>query len=209
MDDSKAYSSDIAFTPSVKAVQTRKGSRAANAQREANGAWPTVITPDLAAYIAAQTSVMLATASAAGQPYVQHRGGPAGFLHVLDENTIAFADFTGNRQFITTGNLAENPRVCLFLMDYSRRRRIKLWGKAQVIEGDDALIGKLMPENYKARGGQAIVFTLEAWDSNCPQHIPQRFEAVDAQAALDERDARIAALEAEAAALREKIESGA
>lgn len=131
-----AFSSDVAFTPAVKAAQDRKGSRRAYARQEQGDGWATTITPDLAAYISAQTSIFLATASAEGQPYIQHRGGPAGFLHVLDERTIGMADFTGNRQFITTGNLAENPRAHLFLIDYTRRTRVKIWGTARIVEGD-------------------------------------------------------------------------
>src|SRR6266478_173156 len=198
-----AYPSDMAFTPSVKAVQTRKGSRSSYARMEEGGSWRTRITPDLASFIAAQTSVLLGTASADGQPYIQHRGGPAGFLRVLDENTIGFADFAGNRQYITLGNLAENSKAYLFLIDYAHRRRIKLWGEARAVEGDAELMARLMPEGYKARPEQVILFTVSAWDSNCPQHIPQRFEAADVAAALAERDARIAVLEAEMRMLRE------
>ena len=196
------YASDIAFTPSVKAVQSRKGSRHSYAQMEEKGSWATTITPDLSQFIAAQTSIFMATANAEGQPYIQHRGGPPGFLKVPNDKTIAFADFTGNRQFITQGNLAVNAKAYLFLIDYMHRRRIKIWGEARVIEDNPELTAKLMPENYKARPEQAILFTIGAWNSNCPQHIPQRFEAAAVAAALAERDRRIAALEAELAALR-------
>jgi predicted pyridoxine 5'-phosphate oxidase superfamily flavin-nucleotide-binding protein len=181
----------------VKAIQARKGSRQSYAHMEEGGSWQTRITPDLAAFIAAQTSVFLATANAEGQPYIQHRGGPAGFLHVLDDKTIAFVDFVGNRQFITQGNLTENPKAHLFLMDYAHRRRIKIWGTARVVEGDAALIADLMPKDYRARPEQVLLFTVVAWDMNCPQHIPQRFEAADVAAALAEKDKRIAELEAE------------
>jgi hypothetical protein len=194
--------SDIAFSPSVKAVQTRRGSRAAYARQEAAGGWDRTITPDLAAILVGQTSLFLATASAEGQPYIQHRGGPAGFLQVLDDRTIGFADFAGNRQYITTGNLAENPRAHLFLIDYARRARVKIWGTARVVEDDPALVERLMPPGYRARADQAILFTVAAWDRNCPQHIPQRFEAADVAAALAARDARIAELEEEIARLR-------
>jgi predicted pyridoxine 5'-phosphate oxidase superfamily flavin-nucleotide-binding protein len=203
MDTAHGYSSDVAFTPTVKTVQARKGSRQAYARMEEKGGWQTRITPELADFIAAQTSVFLATASADSQPYIQHRGGPAGFLRLLDDKTLAFADFAGNRQYITQGNLAENPRAYLFLIDYAHRRRIKIWGKARVVEGDAELTVKLMPEGYKARPEQVILFTVVAWDSNCPQHIPLRFEAADVAAALAERDQRIAALEAEIKTLRE------
>lgn len=187
--------SDIAFTPTVKALQARKGSRGSYARMEALGGWDDVITPDLKAELEAQVSVMLATANAEGQPYVQHRGGPPGFLHVLDQHTIAFADFAGNRQYITQGNLAENPRAFLFLIDYARRRRTKIWGRARVVEGDDALLARLMPAGYAARPEQVVLFEVQAWDRNCPQHIPQRFDAADVQAALQARDERIAELE--------------
>jgi predicted pyridoxine 5'-phosphate oxidase superfamily flavin-nucleotide-binding protein len=196
-------SSDVAFTPAVKAVQARKGSRDAFAQMEERGSWQTQITPELAAFIAAQNSVFLATASRDGQPYIQHRGGPPGFLRVLDDRTVAFVDFAGNRQYITQGNLAENPKAYLFLMDYAQRRRVKVWGQARVVEDDAELTASLMPQGYKARAEQVILFTVTAWDTNCRQHIPQRFEAADVAAALAERDQRIAALEAENRRLRE------
>jgi predicted pyridoxine 5'-phosphate oxidase superfamily flavin-nucleotide-binding protein len=196
------YASDVAFTPSVKAVQSRKGSRRAYEHMEQGGSWETRITPDLARFIAAQTSVFLASANAEGQPYIQHRGGPPGFLHVIDEATIAFADFAGNRQYITQGNLADNPRAYLFLIDYAHRRRVKIWGEARVVEGDGELTAMLMPEGYKARPEQVILFTVSAWDTNCPQHIPQRFDAADVAAAIADRDKRIAALESEIKQLR-------
>jgi predicted pyridoxine 5'-phosphate oxidase superfamily flavin-nucleotide-binding protein len=209
MDSHPTYSSDVAFTPSVKAVQSRKGSRHAYERVETNGGWQTRVTPDLAAFVEAQTSVFLGTASRDGQPYIQHRGGPAGFLKVLDDTTIGFADYSGNRQYITTGNLAENAKAYLFLIDYAHRRRIKIWGTARVVEDDPELVGRLMPDDYRARGEQAILFSVSAWDMNCPQHIPQRFEAADVAAALAERDGRIAALEAEISALREKTSAPA
>jgi predicted pyridoxine 5'-phosphate oxidase superfamily flavin-nucleotide-binding protein len=200
-----AATSDIAFTPSVKAIQARKGSREAYARMERAGGWSQTIDAELGAFIAAQTSVFLATANAGGQPYIQHRGGPAGFLHVLDERTIAFADYRGNRQFITSGNLSENSQAFLFLIDYAQRRRIKIWGTARVVEGDAELVAALMPAGYKARAEQAIVFTVEAWDENCPQHIPQRLEAADVVRALEERDAAIAERDARIAALEAEL----
>jgi len=205
MNIANTYSSDVAFTPTVKAVQARKGSRQAYARMEERGGWQTRITPDLAEFIGAQTSVFMATANSDGQPYIQHRGGPAGFLHVLDDRTIAFADFAGNRQYITQGNLADNPKVQLFLIDYVNRRRVKIWGEARVIEGDAELTARLMPQGYKARPEHVVRFTISAWDSNCPQHIPQRFEAADVAAAINERDQHIAALEAEVKQLRDAI----
>jgi predicted pyridoxine 5'-phosphate oxidase superfamily flavin-nucleotide-binding protein len=207
MGEPRQYSSDVAFTQSVKTIQERKGSRGAFAKQEERGGWQTEISDDLKGFIEAQISVYFATASKDGQPYIQHRGGPAGFLHVLDAKTIAFADFKGNRQYITQGNLAENPKAYFFLMDYEHRRRVKLWGEARIVEGDEELIAKLMPQNYKARPEQAIVFTLEAWDVNCSQHIPQRFEAEDVMRALAVRDQKIAALEAEIERLHEAKEA--
>lgn len=197
-----AFTSDVAFTPTVKAIQARKGSREAYARVEQRGGWREAITPDVAAFIEAQTSVFLATANGEGQPYIQHRGGPAGFLKVLDEHMIGFADFSGNRQFITQGNLQDNDQAFLFLIDYMLRQRIKIWGRARVVEDDPALTARLMPANYKARPEQAILFTISAWDANCPQHIPQRFEAAHVAAALAERDRRIEGLEQEIARLR-------
>ena len=194
--------SDVAFTPAVKAIQARKGSRHAYGRMEQNGSWETEITGELKAQIEAQTSVFLATASADGQPYIQHRGGPSGFLRVLDARTIAFVDFVGNRQFITQGNLSENPKAQLFLIDYAQRRRIKIWGTARVVEGDPQLVARLMPPDYRARPEQVVMFSVTAWDVNCPKHIPQRFEAADVAAALEARDERIAALEGELKLLR-------
>jgi len=193
--------SDVAFTPAVKAIQARNGSRGAYARMEEGEGWETTLTPEVAAFIAAQTSVFLGTANAAGQPYIQHRGGPAGFLRVLDETTIGFADLRGNRQFITLGNLAENPRAHLFLIDYAQRRRVKIWGEARVVEDQPALLEKLVPASEKSRAERAIMFSVAAWDANCPKHIPQRFEAADVARALEERDRRIAELEKELARL--------
>jgi uncharacterized protein len=203
MQTPRIYSSDVAFTPMVKAVQGRKGSRSSYSKMEEGGSWHTRITADLAQFIGKQTSVFLATANADGQPYIQHRGGPAGFLRVLDSQTIAFADFAGNRQYITQGNLAENAKAHLFLLDYMNRQRVKIWGEAQVIENDAELTAKLLPTGYEARIEQVIVFTVTAWDANCRQHIPQRFDAADVAAALAERDKRIEALEAELQRLRQ------
>lgn len=196
------YSSDVAFTPTVKGIQARKGSRRAYANQEQAGGWRTEVTPDLKEFIEAQTSIFLATTNAEGQPYIQHRGGPAGFLKVIDAHTLGFVDYAGNRQFISSGNLADNPKAYLFLIDYAHRRRIKIWGTARVVEGDDVLVAELMPPNYKARAEQVILFTISAWDSNCPQHIPQRFEAAEVAAALADRDERISALEAEVSRLK-------
>lgn len=202
-----APSSDVAFTPAVKAIQTRRKSREAYAKMEARGGFRTRVDEDLIRFLAQVDTAYLATASADGQPYTQHRGGPKGFIRIVDDHTLGFADFSGNRQYISTGNLAENSKAFLFLMDYARQRRFKLWGRARVVEGDTALMDRLMPQGYRARPEQAILFEIEAWDTNCPQHIPQKFDAADVAAAIAERDARIAALEAENAGLWRQLES--
>ena len=197
-----APSSDVAFSAAVKAVQSRRGSRDSYARMEASGGFRTVIDEGLIEALGQANSLYLVTASASGQPYAQHRGGPPGFIRVLDGQTIGFADYAGNRQYISTGNLAENPQAFLFLMDYANRRRIKIWGRARLVEGDAALIARLMPEGYKARPEAAVVFEVAAWDTNCPQHIPQKFDADDVAAAIARLQARIAELEAENAALK-------
>jgi predicted pyridoxine 5'-phosphate oxidase superfamily flavin-nucleotide-binding protein len=202
MSDVHTYSSDVAFTPAVKAVQARKGSRDAYARVEQQGGWRTEIDDNLTAFLAAQDSMFLATASADGHPYIQHRGGPKGFVKILDRHTLAFADYSGNRQYITQGNLSENPKAHIFLIDYAHRRRVKIWGEARVVDDDPALLKSLMPRGYKARPEQVILFRVSAWDTNCPQHIPQKFDAADVAAALASRDARIAELEAELATAR-------
>ncbi len=209
MDTTPPYASDVAFTPSVKAVQARKGSRA-SVMRE----WRNAVPGRPGSRRTSPPSSRRRRACSwpprtrEGQPYIQHRGGPAGFLRVLDDRTLGFVDFAGNRQFITQGNLADNPKAHLFLIDYAQQRRVKIWGEARVVEGDAELIAALMPDGYKARPEQVIVFTVAAWDANCPQHIPQRFEAADVAAALAERDKRIRALEVEVERLREAAIAG-
>jgi predicted pyridoxine 5'-phosphate oxidase superfamily flavin-nucleotide-binding protein len=193
--------SDVAFSPAVKAVQARLGSRTKLQRMEETRGWSTRLTDDIVEFITTQTSFFLATANATGQPYIQHRGGPPGFLRVLDESTLAFADFAGNRQYITLGNLSENDRVHLFLIDYASRRRIKIWGTASVQE-DPELAGELAIPGYRGKVERVLVIHVEAWDENCPQHIPQKFDAALVQQAIAERDQRIAALEAEVASLR-------
>lgn len=189
------YPSDVAFSAAVKAAQDARGSRQLYAKMEQTKGWRTTVTPDLANFLAEARSVYLATASAGGQPYVQHRGGPPGFIRVLDETTLAFADFSGNRQYISLGNLSENPQAQLFIMDYTNRRRVKIWGTAHVVENDDVLMRQLTPENYRAKPERVLIFRIAAWDINCPQHVPQRFEAEDVERALAECNARIAELE--------------
>jgi predicted pyridoxine 5'-phosphate oxidase superfamily flavin-nucleotide-binding protein len=195
--------SDVAFTPAVKAQQTRLGSRAGYVRLEQKGGWQDRVTPDLAAFLAARESCYLATASAEGQPYVQHRGGPKGFLKVLDDKHLAFADFRGNRQYITLGNLSENDRAFIFLMDYATRQRIKIWGRARAVEDDPELLARLADPAYKGRPERAIVFEIAAWDVNCPQHIPRLYSEDQVAAAIGKLQARIAELESDLARLRD------
>ena len=197
----RTYASDVAFTPAVKAIQARKGSREAYGRAEQRG-WRTEVDDNLAAFLADASSFYFATASAEGQPYIQHRGGPKGFLKVLDKQTLAFTDYAGNQQYLTQGNLSENPKAYIFIMDYAHRRRVKIWGEARVVEDDDALTQSLMPKGYRARPEQVIVFKIAAWDTNCPQHIPQKFDAADVQQAMHEAGTRIAELEAEVGRLK-------
>jgi uncharacterized protein len=185
----------IAFTDAVKEAQRRNGARA-NAERlESHPAARDALTPELARFIAERDSFFLATASREGWPYVQHRGGPPGFLKVLDQRTLAFADFSGNRQYLSLGNLAENDRVHLFLMDWAHARRLKIWGRAEVVE-DAGVIEALMPMGYEAHPERAIRIRVEAWDMNCNQHIAQRFTERELAPGLDALARRIALLEA-------------
>jgi uncharacterized protein len=164
--------------------------------------FPDTVTPELAQFIAEQDTVFLATATPDGAPYIQHRGGPKGFIKVIDEHTLGFADYRGNRQYITLANLSENDRAFLFLLDPARKQRIKLWGRARVVENDAALIEKLFDKGYKARPERAILFTIEAWDVNCSQHIVTRFTEAELEQAFAAVQTKIAELEAENARLR-------
>lgn len=193
--------SDIVFTPAVKARQEENGSRTGYAKFENTRGWESRVTPVLAEFIASQTSMYMATANAQGQPYMQHRGGPQGFLHVLDEQTLAFADYAGNKQYITAGNLDENPKAQLFLMDYANAQRVKIWGEAKVVTGDQDLIARVSSPDYAARVERVIVFTIKAWDANCPKHIPKLVKVEDVLPAIQERDKKIADLEARLRAL--------
>jgi predicted pyridoxine 5'-phosphate oxidase superfamily flavin-nucleotide-binding protein len=205
--DSERPSSDIAFTDTVKQLQARNGSREAYAKMEGRGGWPDRITPQLAAFIGQQNSFYLATVNAEGQPYIQHRGGPRGFLRPIDERTLAMADFRGNRQFISQGNLLENRKAFIFLMDYANRRRIKIWGEARMVEGDDALLRAVMPEGYAAAPERVLLFKISAWDPNCPQHIPRKIDADEVDAMLAERNREIADLKAQFERLRQTRET--
>ena len=188
--------SDIAFTPSVKAVQERLGSRKGYASMEQRGGWNDVITPDLAAFISERDTFFIATVSANGQPYIQHRGGPPGFLKVLDEHTLGFADFSGNRQYISVGNLDDNPKAFIFLMDFANRRRIKIWGRAEVVEDDPDLRRRLHDPDYGSEPERMFLFHLDAWDTNCPQHIKPRFTEEEIGESVQALHDRIAELEA-------------
>ena len=193
--------SDVAFTETVKAIQERKGSRKGYARMEDKGGWADRVTDDLAAFIAARDSFYMATATADGQPYIQHRGGKPGFLKVLDDKTLAFADFSGNRQYLTQGNLEDNPKAFLFLMDYANRRRIKIWGTARMVEDDEELIRRLTDADYaEGTPERAVLFEITAWDVNCPQHITPRFTEADVARAVQPLHDRIRELEAELAA---------
>lgn len=196
------YPSDIAFTPTVKAIQAEKGSRTAYSKMEQGRGWQTSVTAELRQFLAGLDMFYLGTSNAAGQPYVQYRGGSPGFLRVLDEHTLGFADFSGNRQYITLGNLNENPRAFLFLMDYVNRRRIKLWGTARVVEDDPQLLQQLRDADDDGHVERAILFSIDAWDVNCPQHIHQRFPQRQIVPVIEQLQARIRELESEVEQLR-------
>lgn len=189
--------SDIAFTPSVKAAQHARGSRESYKRMEQQGGWQNKITPELAAFVTQRDSFYLGTANKDGQPYIQHRGGPRGFLKVLDEMTLGFADFAGNAQYISIGNLDENNKAFLFLMDYPNRRRIKIWCTAEVIEGDADLLGQLTDEGYRGKPQRAVLFHVKAWDANCPQHIIPRWSEDEFAPVMESLKVRIEQLESE------------
>jgi len=199
---SRKYPSDIAFTPAVKSIQTQKGSRQGYAGMEKGDGWETTVTPELARFLADLDMFYLGTSNADGRPYIQYRGGSPGFLKVVDEKTLGFADFGGNRQYVTLGNLSENPKAFLFLMDYARQRRVKVWGTARVVEGDKALEDRLRDPEYPGKVERVILFTVEAWDVNCPQHIHPRFSERQIAPAMEKLQSRIAELELEVKHLR-------
>ena len=192
--------SDVAFSESVKAVQVERGSRAVYARGDLH----TEVTDELVELLAGLDTAFLATVNADGQPYIQHRGGPKGFLRALDARTLGFVDFAGNRQYVSTGNLRDDERVCLFLMDYARRRRIKVWGRRRMVPLTDALRAALVPEGYRARPEQVCLVTVEAWDMICPQHIPQKLDAADVMEVVGSLKARVAELEADLDELRRR-----
>jgi uncharacterized protein len=192
---------EIAFTPTVKKIQEQHGSRTAYARME--GVRDPVnqgLTSAEASFIAARDSFYMATVSETGWPYIQHRGGPAGFVRVIDERTIGFADFRGNRQYVSVGNLTTDDRVSLFFMDYPNKTRLKLFGRARIVGLDDqAMLGRLELPDYRARVERGLVITVEGFDWNCPQHITERFTLDEIRAMSAPLTPRIAELEAELA----------
>ena len=194
--------SDVAFSEAVKRAQTERGSRKIYGRVESAGGFETEVTSDLRDFLSGIDTAFLATASKDGQPYVQHRGGPKGFIRALDEHTLAFADFAGNRQYVSTGNLSENDRVCLFLIDYEERRRIKVWGTARVVPATSELVTQLADPKYRARVEQVMLVTVTAWDVNCPQHIPQKLDAGEVGVVVESLQSRIRDLERENERLR-------
>ena len=193
--------SELVFPPAVRRAQAERASANVYARKVEHG-FPDRVTSELAAFIAEQDTAFLGTASADGAPYIQHRGGPKGFIKVVDEKTLGFADYRGNRQYITLGNLSENDRAYLFLIDFSRRQRIKLWGRARVVENDAALVERLFDQGYKAKPERVILFTIEAWDMNCSQHITARLTVDEVEGLIGTAQERIAALQAENMQLR-------
>ncbi|MEM7527732.1 MAG: pyridoxamine 5'-phosphate oxidase family protein [Pseudomonadota bacterium] len=195
-----AYS-EIAFTPAVRAEQERMGSRARYARFELGPANPVVIGPDEADFIATRDSFYLGSVNEAGWPYIQHRGGPPGFVKVLGPQTLGFADFAGNRQYVTLGNLKGDDRVSLFFMDYARRARLKLFGHARATEDADVLAKLALPD-YRAKVERAMVIEVAGFDWNCPQHITERFSMAEVEQVGAALANRVATLEAELARLK-------
>jgi len=200
--------SEIAFTAKVKAAQEKRGSRTAYANMEERGdpgPWRDLVTPELAEFIAERDALYLGTAGADGQPYIQYRGGAKGFLKVLDEHTLALADFAGNAQYISLGNLSENNKAFLFLMDYPNRHRVKIWGTAELVEDDPELLQRVVDADYKARPERVLCFNVKAWSPNCPQHIKQRFTVDEMAPKIKKLQQCIADLEEANASLRKLL----
>ncbi len=189
------YISDIAFSPTVKDYQEKEGSRFSYQKVAESRDWQNTITDRLRSFVANRDSFYLATVNKDGQPYIQHRGGPKGFLKVLDDHTLGFADYSGNRQFISAGNLQDSKKVSLFLMDYPTRSRIKIWGEARIIQKDDKLMEQLKDDDYKAINERAMIITLKAWDVNCPQHITPRYTLEELEPQIGDLKDRIKELE--------------
>jgi uncharacterized protein len=196
-----ASNSDIVFPEAARRAQAERGSARVYEKKIAAG-YPDRVTPELAGFIASLDTAFLATVSSEGAPYIQHRGGPKGFIKALDDSTLGFADFAGNKQYITISNLAGNDRAYLFLLDFANRQRIKIWGRARVVENDPALMQRLVDPGYRARPERAILFTIEAWDVNCSQHITERYTHAELAGAVAAMTDRIAELETENARLR-------
>lgn len=201
----RQFPSDIAFTPAVKAIQIQKGSRKSYARMESSGGWETAVTEGLRDFLAELDMFYLGTANAEGQPYIQYRGGAPGFLKVIDDKTLGFADFGGNRQYITLGNAAENPKAFIFLMDYARSQRIKLWGTLRVIENDSGLLDQLRDASYPGKVERAILFDIEAWDVNCSQHIHKRYSQEQIAPVIEQLQAKIAELESKLKAMEKNV----
>jgi predicted pyridoxine 5'-phosphate oxidase superfamily flavin-nucleotide-binding protein len=199
--DNMTNNSGVVFPEAARRAQAERGSALVYEKKAALG-FPDRVTPELEGFIAELDTAFLATVSADGAPYIQHRGGPKGFIKVIDERTLGFSDFAGNRQYITISNLAGNERAFLFLLDFANRQRIKLWGRTRVIEKDAVLMEWLVDPGYRARPERAIVFTIEAWDVNCSQHITKRYTQSEIAGAVAGLRERIASLEAENAVLR-------
>ncbi|MEO1404290.1 MAG: pyridoxamine 5'-phosphate oxidase family protein [Cyanobacteria bacterium J06635_1] len=188
---------DIAFTPAVKAIQTERDSRETYERFVAKGPANDSVDDKVAAFIPERDSFYMGTVGETGWPYIQFRGGPKGFLKILDDKTLGFADFQGNVQYLSVGNLSQDDRVFLFLMDYAHRRRLKIWGRATVVEDDPELLAQLSDPDYPATVERAIVIRIEAFDWNCPQHIPIRYSEAEVAAMVEPLQARIAELEAQ------------
>ena len=200
----RQYASDIAFTPAVKAIQSRKGSRSAYSKVEKGRGWQTKVTSELTVFLSELDMFYLGTANAEGQPYIQYRGGSPGFLKVMDDKTLGFADFAGNKQYITLGNLSENPKAFIFLMDYAHSRRVKLWGSAHAVEDDPTLLDQLRDPSYPGEVERAILFTIEAWDVNCPQHIHKRFSQATVDSEVKQLRSQVQELQAKLDKLENK-----
>ena len=200
----RQYASDIAFTPAVKAIQSRKGSRSLYSKVEKGRGWHTKVTPELKVFLSELDMFYLGTANSEGQPYIQYRGGSPGFLKVLDDKTLGFADFAGNKQYITLGNLSENPKALIFLIDYVNSRRVKLWGYAYAVEDDPTLLDQLRDPSYPAEVQRAILFTIEAWDVNCPQHIHKRFSQATVDSVVKQLRSQVQELQAKLVKIQNK-----
>ncbi len=199
-----AHFFDLAFTPSVQAAQEANGSRRAYARHHEESAGPDHLSDNETAFITERDSFYMATVSETGWPYLQHRGGPKGFVKVLDDRTLGFADYRGNRQYVSLGNLANDGRAALFFMDYPRQARLKLLARVRAVDlaNEPKFAAALVDADYKAKVERALLIRVEAFDWNCPQHITPRFTAEEVRPVITRQEARIAELEAEILALK-------